>query len=1047
MKPKKLMMSAFGSFANYEEIDFTEIEKEPVFLICGPTGAGKTTIFDAITYALFGDASGDGRKPENMRSDFAGPETLTMVELTFEVRGKEYHILRQPRQTRVKKSGEGLTEISPKVELRYQAEDGEVLVFTKQAEVNEKIKEIIGLGIEQFKQIILLPQGEFRKLLTADSRQREEILREIFDAEQYLNLQLALKEDADRIEKRIKEQKVMQRHWMVQLQTEPYEGELSEEQQEALARLLTQEEIDRTELFDAILLQNQKDLHLAELKKQSAAERSVTRDNRKEQLFYRQKENEKFSQLQTITEQRNFLESQREEMDKKQERLKKVEKAIHLKPYAEYLEKTQRQREELEQEVSEIARSGEQLAQTHQQLLPDYQSVTSVQWQQELEKLEKEMVELEMQIPMLNDLRHLKELYSGLAKEVKHKEVLLNQKAEEKIALQEENHKIRLFLSDNDGLEVTVLSLEQRCADLEKIVNLCQKLETIKKQRDSIALEFSLLSKKQEQVETRYQLYQEKLKQDHVHALQKDLSDGEICPVCHNVYRIQVLSGSAGENQNWDGIEEEREAFLKEKELVFAKKIEWEEKLRIAEEQHKEWQRSGVLEKSDTTESELTAIQTREQEELEKARKLLAKVRAERERQVALEGRLEKLEEQLQKAQADLQEKKLELERTAGEGKNLKKQILPSYYERNDLQSINELASRLNELKEQRQNRRKKAQELEEKYQEVLRLESENKALKERAEKQKQELQKQENQELQNFTKYLKDNDFVDKLQWQEYVAMASEMEFLEEEIKQFHTGLLKITEAQERLQAEVSITSPYDLSELQESIAQDQSKIEKDLRESAYYFNRAKENEKIYTVLKEMETDREKLLSDYRAVSKIAKVANGDNAKKLTFERYVLAAFLDDVLEVANYRLEKMTGRYTLKRKEEVTHRGKQSGLELEVFDRFTGKTRAIGTLSGGESFKTALSLALGLSEVVSTYSGGIEMDTLFIDEGFGTLDPESLDAAIDCILDLQAKGKMIGIISHVAELKERIPAKLEVIQTVKGSYTKYRVGDLMEK
>ena len=177
------------------------------------------------------------------------------------------------------------------------------------------------------------------------------------------------------------------------------------------------------------------------------------------------------------------------------------------------------------------------------------------------------------------------------------------------------------------------------------------------------------------------------------------------------------------------------------------------------------------------------------------------------------------------------------------------------------------------------------------------------------------------------------------------------------------------------------------------------------------------------------------------------SKAANGENAKRLTFERYVLAAFLDDVLHMANYRLEKMTGRYQLKRKEEVTHRGRQSGLEIEVFDAFTGKTRSIHTLSGGEGFKSALAMALGLSEVVSSYAGGIELDMLFIDEGFGTLDPESLDAAIDCIMDLQAKGKIIGIISHVSELKERIPAKLEVRQTPKGSYTEYRVGNMTEK
>ena len=190
------------------------------------------------------------------------------------------------------------------------------------------------------------------------------------------------------------------------------------------------------------------------------------------------------------------------------------------------------------------------------------------------------------------------------------------------------------------------------------------------------------------------------------------------------------------------------------------------------------------------------------------------------------------------------------------------------------------------------------------------------------------------------------------------------------------------------------------------------------------------------------MEEQKEATKKEYADISSFSKAANGENSKKLTFERYVLAVFLEDVLRMANVRLAKMTGRYTLKRKEEVTHRGRQSGLEIEVFDAFTGKTRNVNTLSGGEGFKAALAMALGLSEVISAYAGGIELDMLLIDEGFGTLDPESLDAAIDCILELQAGGKLIGIISHVSELKERIPAKLEVRQTPQGSYTKYRIG-----
>ena len=157
MKPIKLTMTAFGPFAGTEVIDFQQMDKEPVFLICGPTGAGKTMIFDAIAYALFGEASGQERKPEELRSDFAGDDVLTEVELIFAIRGQSYRIYRQPRQLRRKKSGEGVTEVAAKAELSYTDAGGAVWVFTRAAEINEKVREILGLGADQFKQIMMLP--------------------------------------------------------------------------------------------------------------------------------------------------------------------------------------------------------------------------------------------------------------------------------------------------------------------------------------------------------------------------------------------------------------------------------------------------------------------------------------------------------------------------------------------------------------------------------------------------------------------------------------------------------------------------------------------------------------------------------------------------------------------------------------------------------------------------------------------------------------------------------------------------------------------------
>jgi exonuclease SbcC len=174
-----------------------------------------------------------------------------------------------------------------------------------------------------------------------------------------------------------------------------------------------------------------------------------------------------------------------------------------------------------------------------------------------------------------------------------------------------------------------------------------------------------------------------------------------------------------------------------------------------------------------------------------------------------------------------------------------------------------------------------------------------------------------------------------------------------------------------------------------------------------------------------------------YGTIGELSRIAKGDNAQRLTFERYVLAAYFDEIITAANHRLERMTSsRYLLQRKEDKSKGRAQQGLELEVFDNYTGKSRHVKTLSGGEGFKASLALALGLADVVQFYSGGISLDTLFVDEGFGSLDPESLDSAIQCLADIQKTGRLVGVISHVVELKERIKSSLEIISKKEGSF-----------
>ncbi|MCJ7690159.1 MAG: SMC family ATPase, partial [Clostridiaceae bacterium] len=280
---------------------------------------------------------------------------------------------------------------------------------------------------------------------------------------------------------------------------------------------------------------------------------------------------------------------------------------------------------------------------------------------------------------------------------------------------------------------------------------------------------------------------------------------------------------------------------------------------------------------------------------------------------------------------------------------------------------------------------------------------------------------------------------------YEDYKASSlteEKIENLEVEINNFNINLSGVKKLYEASLKEIEGLIRVDLEILKGKI-ENEGIIFKSLnKEQMELFARIRNNslmlEDCEEYSKKIEIDEKK----YEIVGKLSNIINGDNSKKISFERYVLAAYFEDIIMAANIRFNKMTsGRFELLRKQEIGDKRKGQGLELEVFDNYTGKARDVKTLSGGEGFKASLSMALGLADVVQAYAGGIQLDTMFIDEGFGTLDPESLDNAIECLMDLQKDSRLVGIISHVPELKERIDARLEVSSTSKGSMAEFKV------
>lgn len=1035
MKPIKLTMTAFGPFAGTEVIDFQQMDKEPVFLICGPTGAGKTMIFDAIAYALFGEASGQERKPEELRSDFAGDDVLTEVELIFAVRGQSYRIYRQPRQLRRKKSGEGVTEVAAKAELSYTDAGGAVWVFTRAAEINEKVREILGLGADQFKQIMMLPQGEFRKLLTADSKEREAILRDIFDAARYLQLQLALKQESDRLEKEIKEIRKLQQQWILQLQAAPEEAA-------GLAELLAKEEIDRPELFAAVRRQNESDIRQAEMKKEKAEQLAGQVQQKKETLFYRQQENEKLSELKRVQAYLLRLKARAEEIRQKEAEAEAIRRALVLKPYAEQCRDLARQAEQLAAEKVQRQAALQAAEAQKEKLAQSYQAFQSEEYKAALVAAGEELQTLGREIPLLRSLLDLRERYNRLKQENSVKEKEFQEFTGQKEKLQIRMKELRRTLEETESSEAAKTVLEQKLAQFLKWKELWQKEESCRRRQKENKAAEQELAERLDAAEKLYQSEQEKLRHNHVLALRQDLKDGDICPVCLGVYRTPAGDSGRAEAADLKRAEQAREEVRREQEALLKKQTELAAQSRLFTEQL-------IAESGRESLSEIR--QYLSQKEAEQAD--MQKQAAEYARQIQLRRVAKKELEQAAAAEEELlrrekeitaeyRQKQAELNEAAGQGRALKESISAGYREKASLAAVKELERRRIKLETERAEAETKREQTEKDYRQSQVAYAQAQTSAEEAERHSRQRQEQWQKAKAEFQSRLTAQNFADETAWRQTADNEAAEDALRAEVKAYGEEWLRSTETEKRLRQEVTIETPHPLAQTEEEIRQLEADRAAAGERAILLRRRADENERVLKELIRMEQRRESEKKEYAGISALAKAANGENIKKLTFERYVLAVFLEDVLRMANYRLAKMTGRYTLKRKEEVTHRGRQSGLEIEVFDAFTGKTRNVNTLSGGEGFKAALAMALGLSEVISAYAGGIELDMLLIDEGFGTLDPESLDAAVDCILELQAGGKLIGIISHVAELKERIPAKLEVRQTPQGSYTKYRIG-----
>lgn len=924
MKPLKLTMSAFGSYAGKNVIDFTG-QQQGIFLITGDTGAGKTTIFDAITYALYNQTSGGERNGNMMRSQYAQPETETYVELEFLYRGQTYRVRRNPdyKITKTLKNGKIREQKVPhSVELTLP--DGTVFTEKKNA-TDAKIIEILGLTADQFSQIVMIAQGDFLKLLYTKSDERKMIFSKLFRTDIYWKIQENLRRKSMEMDERIQEN-----------------DRAFEQEKSRIIPLPESEELPLDELVER-LRERLKDA----LKEQNLRRANVEELNKKITKY--EEINKLFVSLEKIRQTGKELEARQAES---KERRQQIENALKADKVLVAEQQNLRQQQEVEQSAQAIAKMTETLANNQEmfETLKTQQQEAEAKQKREAADIQKKMLALEQSFPSYEALQNAR------SEEQQAKKVWedLGKTSEESF------HKKKAGIA----------ALKEQQKQQEQVV------EQTKKNWEQTSLGASESAKHYEH------MYEAFLKEQ-AGILAENLSAGCPCPVCGSTVHPDPakLSDHAVTELEVEQAKKTRAAAEEKRDLAYAAfEAEKTEKQKLAQ----------AVEKEEADFVLAQTIAKQQRKEAEQNYVSLQKI-AEQIREKLVYPSFAEAKKQYAAMQKALAAAEQEIERKR--------------------QKVSELAEAMNTLKGQK-----------------LAEEENQKTAKKLAAKTEKE-----------YAKLLEKSGFVSEETYHLAILPERSRSKLEREEKEYESQCLRQQSEQKLLEKQVSGKTYTDTTELNEQLKAEKQAL-KEAEKTYMELHTAYENDR--SVLQNCAVYLEKgkkLESEDQVIKSLSKTANGrlSGSAKIDFETYIQRQYFKQIIHEANKRLLTMSNhQFILKLKEEAnTGRKTNEGLDLSVYSLVTDSERDVKTLSGGESFLAALAMALGLSDIVERSAGAIHPDMMFIDEGFGSLDAQSRQQAIEVLGELAGDSRMVGIISHVTELKEQIDRKLVVSRTDKGS------------
>ncbi|MRG88321.1 AAA family ATPase [Salinibacillus xinjiangensis] len=1030
MRALTLDLCAFGPYKEKQTVDFTQLGEETLFLITGPTGSGKTTIFDAMCFALYGRASGDDRDHDTLRSHFAPVDQQTEVAFRFAIHQKEFEIIRRPKQMKRKARGDGYTEQPPQAEI-YEIINGEKhLRYGKVKEVNEAIEDMLQLDYEQFRKMVMIPQGEFRRLISENSKEREEILQKIFHTYFYDQMTKRLAEESKSIQQQLEQMTSQENQEISYIQwPEGYDAEnLSPKEARQLLQSLLEKEKEK-------LKQQEKKLREIQNKQQKAQDH-----------YYAAKELEKlFVEFEQLKEKRTKLQAQQSAIETKKQQLKQAKDATQIKGYEKQV--TQR-KQEFDTLQNSLQAKNKQLSKvTNQFETIEKEYLTAKVQEKERESLKDSVRILNEQLEKLKQVNVIRKQKQDLTMVYKKEQPQLEQLDQTVEAKEKSIEKLEQEVSQGQETTEQFYEFANKEKEFEQYIakgkQLKSELETLNKYRvrfREIKQEYEQAQQYVKQVKEELQQLEDAQRQEQAAVLAKTLAEGQACPVCgsnhhpqkaefhdtsisdeliaarrntleksenqlnqlQNQY-VEIRSNGTSQNKSVENLRQEiaQASGLSVDDDELDQRLEaWEHELKgICDKRKQLEQRLFEVQKKQQTikdgKQELAELKTKQQKTFEKVQKL-------KEDLVKIQSQLESVLENIEDPKANEQELKEKITKTEEE------------YQR-QVNRWNQLQKDYEAIKEQKQT-----------------IEVELKSLTEQIEAAKIAYE----QAQKEFKAELEAKGFADYNGYMKAKMEDFQQQKLETEIKTFEEELSITQNRYEQLTITLAEKERPKLESIEAGLKQLNEEYNENAKKIQQQQVQIDRHETTAQRLEDLASEKKELEEVFYDIGELAKLARGDNQLRLSFERYVLSSFLDEILFQANIRLDQMTDhRYQLRRSDQIAKRGAQSGLDLEVIDNYTGQNRSVKTLSGGEGFKAALSLALGMADVVQAHSGGVELDTLFIDEGFGTLDEISLEQALNCLSDLQKGNRMLGIISHVPKLKEEIRAKLNITTSHSGS------------